>query len=88
MGDGNNGGQCYISIKGMITHLLSFESSGHFTLMGVDAETGDPVLCICILSTNSLTVTDVKVFDYRMSIPYDSSNRQLLGCQSASSGGN
>ena len=57
----------------MITNLLSSKASGHFTLMGLTAETGEPVLCICILAAKSLSVTDVKVFDYRASIPYDSS---------------
>ena len=33
---------------------------------------GEPVLCICILAAKSLSVTDVKLFDYRESIPYDS----------------
>ena len=74
MGDGNNGGKIYIGIKGMITNLLSSKVSGCFTLMGMTAATGKPVLCICILAAKSLSVTDVKVFYYRASIPYDSIN--------------
>ena len=42
--------------------------------MGMTAATVDPVLCICILDVKSLSVTDVKGFDYRASISYDSSN--------------
>ena len=40
---------------------------------GLTDATGEKVLCICILATKSLSVTDVKGFDYRASIPYDSS---------------
>ena len=41
--------------------------------MGMTSATGEPVLCICILATKILSVTDAKVFDYRAKIPYDSS---------------
>ena len=60
MDDGNNGGQPYISIKVMRTNLLSYKASGRFTLMGINAATCDPVLCMCILATKSLSVTDFK----------------------------
>ena len=73
MDDGNNRGWSYISIKGMRTNLLSSKASGNFTLMGMTDATGEPILFICILAANSLIVTDVKVFDYSASIPYDSS---------------
>ena len=42
--------------------------------MGLTAATGEPVFCICILAAKTLIFTDVKGFDYRASIPYDSSN--------------
>ena len=74
MYDGKNGGQCYISIKGMKTNLLLYKSSISFALMGLTDATGNLLLCICILSAKSLSVTDVKLLDYRASIPYDSSN--------------
>ena len=73
MDDGNNGGQCCISIKGMKTNLLSSKASVGFTLMGLTAATGEPVLCICILAAQSLSVADVKGLDYRASILCDSS---------------
>ena len=41
--------------------------------MGLTATTGDTVLFICILAAKNLSVTGVKGFDYRTSIPYDSS---------------
>ena len=77
MYDGNNGGKSYTSIKGMKTILLSSKDSGCFTLMGVNSITREPVLCICILAANVLSVTDVKVFDYCTSILYDSSNTMV-----------
>ena len=73
MDDGNNGGRSYISKNVMRTNLLSSKASGHFTFMGLTDATGDPLLCICILASQSLIVTYVKVFDYCASIPYDSS---------------
>ena len=74
MDDGNNGGQHYIIIKGMKTNLLSSKASGRFTLMWLTAATGETVLYIFILAAKSLSITDVKGFDYRASILYDSSN--------------
>ena len=73
MEDSNNRGQRYISVKGNRTNLLLSRASGRFTLIGMTAPTGEPVLCIYILAANILIVTDVKWFDYRTSIPYDSS---------------
>ena len=43
---GNNGGQRYIIMKGIITNLLSYKASGSFKLMGLTDATGEPVLCI------------------------------------------
>ena len=60
MDDGKNGGQRCISIKGKITNLLFCKASGCFTLMGLTAETSEPVLCICIFSAKSLSATGVK----------------------------
>ena len=45
---GNNGGQRYISIKGMRTNLLLSKASVCFTLMGVTAANGEPALCVRI----------------------------------------
>ena len=58
----------------MRTNSLSSKAYGRFKLMGMTSATGEPVLCICILATKILSVTDAKVFDYRESIPYASSN--------------
>ena len=69
MDDGNNRGRRYNSINGMRSNLLLSKVSGHFTLMGLTAATGEPVLCICILVAKSLSVTNVKGFYYRTSIP-------------------
>ena len=58
MEDGNNGGRRYIHLEGTRTKLLPSKSSGSFILMGLTAETGEPVLCICILAAKSLSVTE------------------------------
>ena len=71
MEDGNNCGHNYISVKGMRTKLLASKASGNFTLMGLTSATSETVLCICILAAKSLSVTDVKGFDYHTSIPYE-----------------
>ena len=70
---GNNGGQRYIGIKGMETNLLLSTASIVFTLMGLTSGTDKPLLCICILAAQSLSVTDFKGFGYRTYIPHDSS---------------
>ena len=72
MDGGDNVGQCYISIKEMKNNLLLYKASVSFKLMGLTAVTGDPVLCMRILYTKSLSVTYVKGFDYHISIPYES----------------
>ena len=77
MYDGNNGGQRYTNIKVMKTNLLLSKALGRFTLMCLTAATSDPVLCICILYAKSLSVTDVKGFNYRASIPYESSKTMV-----------
>ena len=74
MDDGNNVGQRCIRTKGIKTNLLLSKALGCFTLMGMNAATGKPVLYIRILDAQSLCVTDFKGFDNRASIPYDSSN--------------
>ena len=53
MDDGNNGGRSYISKNVMRTNLLSYKSSGRFTLVGITAATSEPVLCICILAAKA-----------------------------------
>ena len=73
MDDRNNVGQRYISINGTRTNFHSSKASGSFIFMGMTAATGEPVLCICILDAKTLSVTDVKGFDYRAKIPHDSS---------------
>ena len=73
MDDGNNRGQRYISINVMNTNLLFSKVLGCFTFMGLNDATGDPVLCICILAAQSLSVTDVKGLNYLVSVPYEPS---------------
>ena len=74
MDDGKNRGRSYINIKWMKANLLFSKYFGSFTLMGLTAATGEPLLCICILAVKSLSVIDVKGFDYHAYIPYESIN--------------
>ena len=74
MDDGSNRGQFYISIKGTKQISLLSKASDRFTFMGVTAATDEPVLYIYVLSARTLSVTDVKVFDYSASILYELSN--------------
>ena len=73
MEDVRNGVQHYISVNVTRINLLSSKASGCFTLIGMTAATGELLLCICILAAKILSVTYIKGFDYRASIPYESS---------------
>ena len=55
----------------MKTNIISSKDLVRFTLMGLADTSGEPVLCICILAAQILSVIDVKVLYYRTSIPYD-----------------
>ena len=57
----------------MKTDLLLSKDLDRFILIGMNYETCEPVLCICILVAKSLSDTYFKGLDYRASIPYDSS---------------
>ena len=57
---GNNGGQNYMINKKVKINLLSSKAFDSFTLIGLTAATGDPVLCKFILAGKRLNVTDVK----------------------------
>ena len=58
----------------MKNDLLPSKASVHFTLMGLNTGTDEPVLYLSILTAKVLTVADIKGFYYRASIPYESIN--------------
>ena len=67
--DGNVGGQKFVgSNKNRIKRTASHKS-GRFTVIGLTAATGTPIMCICIFAAEELT------FDQRMghdiTVPFD-----------------
>ena len=71
--DGHIGGQTYLSFGGRRIELESSKSSGRFTVIGLTAATGDPVMCIVIMAGNEVGVAEALGFDHRANTKYDSS---------------
>lgn len=70
--DGHIGGQTYLSFAGKRIELNSSKATNRFTVMGLTAATGDPVMCIVIMSGHELGVADSLGFDHQARYPYDS----------------
>ena len=70
--NGHIGGQTYLSFKGRKIELEISKSSGRFTIIGLTAATGDPVMCIVIMAANELGVAEALGFDHRANGQYDS----------------
>ena len=49
-GDGNKGGEKYITGKGMVPQLKSNAKDKHYTVLGLTALSGDPVMCVVIFA--------------------------------------
>ena len=47
-GDGRNGGERFVTEKGSTVKIRCSTKDHHFTLMGITALTGDPVMCVVI----------------------------------------
>ena len=60
--DGNVGGQKFVAKKGSRANIKASHKDGRFTLIGLTAATGDPVMCIVIFAAEELT------FEQRMGI--------------------
>ncbi|CAJ1966096.1 unnamed protein product [Cylindrotheca closterium] len=72
--DGHNGGETYIKFAdGTKVELLSTKATGRFTVMGLTAASGDPVMCIVIIAGKELGVQDYMGFDHQAESPYDGS---------------
>jgi len=69
--DGNFGGQKFVVKKGSRANIKASHKDGPFTLIGLTAATGDPVMCIVIFAAEELT------FEQRMGrdihVPYNES---------------
>ena len=70
-GDGHIGGQTYITIGDRTINLTSSKSSNHFTLIGLTAANGDPVMCIVIIAGKELGIEAALGFDHQSDTPYD-----------------
>ena len=70
-GDGHIGGQTYLTFGGQKVELTSSKASGRFTVMGLTAATGDPVMCIFIFAGKELGIKEVLGYDYQSEIPYN-----------------
>ena len=85
--DGNVGGQKFVSRKGSRANIKSSHKDGRFTLIGLTAATGDPVMCIIIFAAEELS------FEQRMGsdicIPFDNTKniRENFGPGKRFSGG-
>ncbi|CAJ1940936.1 unnamed protein product [Cylindrotheca closterium] len=70
--DGHIGGETYIkSADGQKVELLSTKASGRFTVMGLTAASGDPVMCIVIIAGKELAFEDYTGFDHQSEAIYD-----------------
>ena len=49
-GDGNNGGELHVCAKGMVPQQKASTKDKHFTLLGLTALNGDPVMCVVIFA--------------------------------------
>ncbi len=72
--DGHIGGQTYLSYCGRKIELTSSKASGRFTLMGLTAASGDPVMCIVIMAGMELGIDQFLGFDHHVEILYDKIN--------------
>ncbi|CAJ1967698.1 unnamed protein product [Cylindrotheca closterium] len=70
--DGHIGGETYIkSADGQKVELLSTKATGRFTVMGLTAASGDPVMCIVIIAGKELACEDYIGFDHQSDVMYD-----------------
>ena len=78
--DGHIGGQTYLSYGGRQIELTSSKASGRFTLMGLTAASGDPVMCIVIMAGKEIGVAEALGFDHQAEIPYDTTKTLEENC--------
>ena len=74
--DGHIGGQTYLSYNGRKIELTSSKASGRFTVMGLTAANGKPVMCIVIIAGKEIGVAEALGYDFQSETPYDT-NKSL-----------
>ena len=67
--DGHVGGQKFVGAKGSRTYSNASHKDGRFTLIGLTAATGSPVMCICIFSAEELSFEQQMGHD--ITVPFD-----------------
>ena len=78
--DGHIGGQTYLSYRGRKIELTSSKASGRFTLMGLTAASGDPVMCIVIMAGKEVGIAEVLGYDHQAETPYDTTKELDENC--------
>ena len=63
-GDGNNGGELHVCGIGMTPQKKESTKDEHFTLLGITALNGDPVICVIIFAVKR----DGKLYEYGIDI--------------------
>ena len=69
--DGNISGQTYLQFANQRIELTSSKASGRFTVIGLTAATGEPVMCVVIMAAQELGIADAMGFDYLADSQYD-----------------
>jgi len=69
--DGHIGGQTYVTAHGTRAELKSSTNSSRWTLIGLTAATGDPVMCIIIFTGKEIDINTRLGFDHRADVPFD-----------------
>ena len=69
--DGHIGGQTYLSVGDRQINLESSKATNRFTVIGLTAATGDPVMCIVIIAGKELTLHDALGYDHQAESAFD-----------------
>lgn len=69
--DKNVGGTVYVTIDGQRASLPSSKASSRFTVLGVTAATGEPLMCIVIMAAKEVVPREAMGFDHLAENPYD-----------------
>ena len=77
--DGHIGGQTYLQFAGQKISLTSSKASGRFTVIGLTAATGEPVMCVVVMASRELGIAEALGFDHMAETPYNKSLEENSG---------
>ena len=69
--DGHIAGQTYLKVGDSEIKLESSKLTNRFTVIGLTAATGDPVMCIVIIAGKELTLQDALGYDHQAETPFN-----------------